>query len=237
MAGKVAKPGEGWWTLVPLCRFILASGSPQRRELLKQAGYAHEIVPPQVAEPPTAGFASAAAYTQHAAWLKAAEVAERLKVCGPAATTVDATVDDQSRGGAAGGEPASGKLILSADTVVAIGDEIVGKAVDRADARRILRRLSGTRHEVVTSLCLWKLPHDFWIGATERTRLRMRRLTGDEIETYLDSGDWQGKAGAYGVQHVGDRFMEAIQGSFSNVVGLPMELLERLLSEFPQLRT
>ena len=180
-------------------RLILASGSPQRKRLLAEAGYSFEVVVPDDGEPDAAAFSDAAAYVEHTAWLKARQVASRV----------------------------TDGLVLAADTVVALGSQIIGKPADRADARRILHRLSGSEHQCLTGVCLWRRPDDFWIGGVDVTDLRMRQLSADELEAYVASDRWAGKAGAYAIQDP-DPYVWIIRGSHSNVVGLPLELVERL---------
>jgi septum formation protein len=121
-------------------------------------------------------------------------------------------------------------LILAADTVAAKGDQVFGKPADRADARRILSALGGTRHEVHTGVTLLDARSGGIDTRVDTTVVVMRPLNEGEIEAYLDTGAWVGKAGAYGIQDHGDAFVERIEGSFSNVVGLPMELLKRMLA-------
>lgn len=182
--------------------FILASASPRRRQLLAEAGYRIRIVVGTAEEPEPEGFSSAAAYATHTAWLKAASVAAK--------------------------EP-GGPWIMAADTVAAVNGLILGKAAERADARRILSLLAGTKHEVLTGVCLYLPKRRFCLMASESTQVAMKALTPAELEAYLDSGLWEGKAGAYGIQDEGDPFVEAVEGSYTNVVGLPMERVAELL--------
>jgi septum formation protein len=182
-------------------RLILASGSPQRNRLLSEAGYAFDVLVPEECEPDPASFSVAAAYVAHTAWLKARQVSARV----------------------------SDGIVLAADTVVALGGQIIGKPADQADARNILQRLSGSEHQCLTGVCLWRRPEDFWLGGLEVTDLRMRELSGDELEAYLASDRWVGKAGAYAIQDP-DPYVTIIRGSHSNVVGLPMALVERLIA-------
>ncbi len=180
---------------------ILASNSPRRRTLLAEAGFEYETASPTVVEPEP-GQMDPQAYAVHTSWLKARDVAARYD--GPCA-------------------------ILAADTVVAVGDHVVGKPVDREDARRILLLLSGQRHRVYTGVCVWLRPEDRWLGAVACSELTMRRWTDEALEAYLDSGQWQGKAGAYGIQD-NDQNVILHRGSFTNVVGLPMETVHQLLA-------
>lgn len=181
---------------------VLASGSPRRRQLLAEAGYEFRVQVPTVEEPDPAPWMDPESYAVHLAWLKARDVAQRCD------------------------KPA---LVLAGDTVVAIGREVLGKPVDREDAKRILRRLSGQEHVVYSSVCVWLVPENCWLGGCERSTLYMRPWTDEALEAYLDRGDWEGKAGAYGIQDP-DPNVELLEGSYTNVVGMPMELTERLLS-------
>jgi septum formation protein len=189
---------------------ILARASPRRRQLLEAAGYDFEVDPSDVAEPepdPTSEI-SPAEYAAHLAWRKAMTVAGRRK-----------------RG-----------LILAADTVCAVAGHILNKPVDRADAERMIRLQEGHDTEVITGLCLYRADRHEWIGAVEVSLVRFKPLTHAERQTYLDSDRWQGKSGAYGVQDH-DPFVSVVRGSFSNVVGLPMERLALLIGAYPQLES
>ena len=185
---------------------ILASSSPRRRLLLEQAGYPFEVDPSNYQEPAPAPGVPVAEYVADLAWRKAREVAIR-------------------RG--------SG-LILGADTSCAAGGEILNKPVGRADAERMLRLQEGTDTEVVTGVCLYRADLDLWVGFADRSVCRCRVLTDDERSRYLDSGLWEGKAGAYGLQD-DDPFVSVASGSWSSVVGLPVERLAAVLREFPRL--
>ena len=116
-------------------------------------------------------------------------------------------------------------LIIGADTVVALNDQIYGKPTDLNDARRILQRLSGTQHRVITGLTLLDACTNDRRVVHDVTYVAMRPMQTDELERYLASGAWRGKAGAYGIQDQADAYVDALEGSYSNVVGLPLELL------------
>jgi septum formation protein len=122
-------------------------------------------------------------------------------------------------------------LVLGADTIVLIGGEMMGKPRDDADATRMLRLLSGREHEVLTGLALVS-PRGIVVEVA-RTRVWFNPLTEDEIAEYVASGEPAGKAGAYAIQGLGSRFIDRIQGSYSNVVGLPVALVYRLLKGYP----
>ena len=120
--------------------------------------------------------------------------------------------------------------LIAADTLVAVGDDIIGKPADAADAARILQRLSATPHCVVTGLCVVNLTERRRLTGFARTRVVMRPMSASEIAAYVAGGESMGKAGAYAIQETGDRFVERIEGSLSNVVGLPMRLLQRMIA-------
>jgi septum formation protein len=195
---------KGRWSY-PL---ILASASPRRRELLRAAGYAFEVVPPVLSEPPlpASRLIAPAVYAEALAYFKARAVA-----------------DERAEA-----------LIIGADTIVVHGDAIIGKPVDEADARRILTTLFAGPNEVITGLALLCPPREKRIITHVSTKLLMRAMTPRELDDYLAGGAWRDKAGAYALQEGGDQFVLSMEGSASNVVGLPMERLAELLEEFTQ---
>ena len=184
---------------------ILASGSPRRRELLAEAGLRFEVRPPsEEAEGSPLPGEPADKLVVRLALQKARDVASR------------AASSDRA------------KLIITCDTVAQCGGEILGKPRDEADARRMLRWLSGRMHEVLSGLCLWPLDGRKPLVRVARTTLVMDPLSDQQIDDYLAGGEWRGKAGAFGYQ---DRlgWIHILEGSESNVVGLPMELLGEML--------
>lgn len=114
----------------------------------------------------------------------------------------------------------AGEVILTADTTVVVGRRILGKPDDRAEAEAFLRLMSGRRHRVVTAVAM-RTADKLWERDVE-TALKMKRLSDPEIEAYLDTNDWQGKAGGYGIQGPAAAFIPWLQGSYSGVVGLPL---------------
>jgi len=116
-----------------------------------------------------------------------------------------------------------GRLVLAADTVVDFNGTIIGKPRDAADAERITRLLFSAPHKVITGIAL--------VNITDSVEIVEARLTGQQIARHIHKGDWKGKAGAYGIQETGDEFVERIEGSFTNVIGLPMERVQRLLAQ------
>ncbi|OQA10841.1 MAG: Septum formation protein Maf [Firmicutes bacterium ADurb.Bin373] len=185
---------------------ILASGSPRRAELLRTAGYDFEVVIPPYTEPagPPRWTFAAAAWAEALAYFKARSV----------------------------GQLHPETVIIGADTVVVHEDRIIGKARDEQDARRILSTLFAGRSEVITGLTVLSLDQNRRIITHETTSLIMRPMNPDELEDYLRSGAWRDKAGAYALQEGGDKFLQSMEGSESNVVGLPMERLKNILLQF-----
>ena len=198
--------GYGPIMTTPL-RLILASASPRRRQLLSEAGYQFEVDPSGIDEPEPQGPIDVRRYVADLAWRKAFEVAAR--------------------------HPDG--LILAADTACEIDGEILNKPSDRDDAERMIRLQEGRDTRVVTGFTLFDAERFQWLGSVESSVVRFRMLTDAERTEHLDSGRWQGKAGAYGVQD-NDPFLRVIAGSPTNVVGLPMEKLAEVLRDFPQLR-
>ena len=125
-------------------------------------------------------------------------------------------------------------MILAADTACAVAGQILNKPVDRDDAERMIRLQEGRDTEVVTGLVLYRADREEWVAALETSTVRFRPLTDSERVDHLNSGRWEGKAGAYGVQDH-DPYIQVISGSWSNVVGLPMERLARLFRDHPTL--
>ena len=186
-------------------RLTLASGSPARRELLERAGYAFEVLAAEIEEPDGAGFTDPRTFVQHVAWLKAAAVAPRV-------TSENGPV-----------------VVLAADTVGWLHGRAIGKPADEADARRILRLLAGTEHELWTGVCLWRRPDDVQVAWQEVSRVAMSPMTDADLDAYLESRVWQGCSGAYAIQEDADPYVRVVQGSVSNVIGLPMETTAEVL--------
>jgi septum formation protein len=185
-------------------RLTLASGSLGRRELLKLHGYTFDVRPADIDEPTEARLGDCRQYVGELAWLKAAAVAP--------------TVPDG--------------LVIAADTVGWLDGKVVGKPADEADARRIIRSLAGRDHELWTGVCLWRRPGDWQLGWQEVSRVRMKPLTDAEIDCYIRTRKWEGCSGAYAIELPDDPYLAVAEGSVSNVIGLPMESLERALGWF-----
>ena len=185
--------------------WILASASPRRKELFAELVEKFEILPAKGEEKIEAGL-TPTQLVKALAMQKAEEVAA-LPI-------------------------AEGKFVLGADTVVALGNEVLGKPKDEEDAKRMLTALSGKSHDVYTGVCIVYVDE---MGARKtkvdaaRTEVVFEDLSKEQIDKYVASGSPMDKAGAYGIQDGG--LVKEIKGSYSNVVGLPMELLERMMKE------
>ncbi len=194
---------------------ILASGSPQRKQLLTAAGYTFRtVVPSPTAECGVCSREAPGELVARLARQKAADVAEQL-----ASAARNQEIKDQ-------------EIIVACDTVAECVGKILGKPVDRAHARQMLELLRGREQRVYSGLCLWPRNGQAAQTRVARTSLRMEALDDRQLEDYLDSGLWEGKAGAFGYQdRVG--WLEIVEGSESNVVGLPLELLAEMLEATP----
>ena len=187
-------------------RLVLASASPRRSALLSQIGLTFEVRPSDIVETPHNIHSNnpASEVTQKLALLKAAAVAQHF--------------DDA--------------LIIGADTLVSLDGELLGKPTDDADAFKMLTRLSGTCHEVVTGVALIDARTEREIVWSETTRVYFRGLHSTEIAAYIASGEASDKAGAYGIQGRAAAFVRRIDGCYFNVVGLPLAILVERLSNF-----
>ncbi len=182
-------------------RLILASGSRNRRKLLAEAGYTFEVIPANIDEPTEAMFGDCRQYVQQVSWMKAQAVATKIP----------------------------NGVILTADTVGWHNGKVIGKPNDADHARQIIRELSGAVHELWTGCCLWKRPGDFQICWQELSLCRVKNFTGDELEAYIATNRWVGCSGAYSIEGGNDPYVRVVEGSVSNVIGLPMESLESML--------
>jgi septum formation protein len=176
---------------------ILASQSPRRCQLLQEAGFEFSVnAPSEDVERGVATGLEPGELVVEAAFLKAKFVAQQV----------------------------TEGIILAADTIAHCDSEILGKPTSRQDAKRMLQWMSGKRHEVMTGVCLWHRPSDVYQTHLEITVLRMDEFSPAQLETFLDSGGWQGKAGGFGYQD-GLDWVHIESGLASNVVGLPVERL------------
>ncbi len=182
-------------------RLVLASGSPRRKNLLREAGFAFSIEVPTVDETGHDGE-TPEAYTERVARAKADSVASGLP---------------------------DGPCVLSADTVVVLDQETLTKPVDEKDAAAMLLRLAGREHRVLTAFTV-VLPGVAEFSGVEESRVRMRPVDPEEARSHAATGEPLDKAGAYALQGEGGRFVESVQGSRSNVIGLPLERIRPLLA-------
>jgi septum formation protein len=188
-------------------KLILASGSPRRLALINQAGIEPEALrPADLDETPLRGELPRAC-------------ANRLARAKAEAALEMARVDDELKG----------SYILSADTVVAVGRRILPKAELLDEAAQCLRLLSGRNHRVHSAVCL-VTPNEAFRQRLVETRVRFKRLSEEDIEAYLASGEWRGKAGGYAAQGIAGSFIVKLVGSYTNVVGLPLYETTTLLA-------
>ncbi|MCE1246079.1 MAG: Maf family protein [Firmicutes bacterium] len=197
-------------------KIILASASPRRKEMLERLGISFDIIK---TDAPEINVLNGEFDTFHALAMGNA----RCKVEWAArAIAVDPAYSALS------GEPA---VLVGADTIVIQQNEILGKPADDNDARRMLRKLSGRIHRVVTGVALLVLPEGRIIEDYEQTSVKFRHLDRDDIENYIKTGEHRDKAGSYGIQHFGVLLVESVRGDYHNVVGLPMLKLYTMLKK------
>ena len=189
---------------MPTLPLILASTSPRRRQLLAQAGYEFTVVPPhESAECGICSRETPPELVARLAFQKAADVAVRVLH----------------------------GIVIGCDTVAECCGNILGKPKNREHARQMLDLLRGREHHVYSGLCLWRRPDDTHFVEVEVTKLVMDPISDEQLTAYLATGEWEGKAGAFGYQD-GLDWVHIVEGSESNVVGLPMELLTQMLAAF-----
>ena len=177
---------------------VLASASPRRQELLRNAGIRFEVQPADIPEDPQPGEGGT-------------ECAERLAREKALAVSRQRPLD----------------VVLGADTVVVVDSQLLGKPSDAADAARMLRLLSGRKHQVITGVCFAVSGRSS--VASETTLVTVSEITDKEIADYVASGEPMDKAGAYAIQGIASRWIPRIEGDYSNVVGLPVALVWRML--------
>lgn len=185
-------------------QLILASSSPRRQELLRNAGFKFVVRPSKIREAPRRGEA-AEEYARRAAREKALDVAS---------------------------SSLQNNVVLGADTVVVADGEILGKPADARDARRMLRLLAGSTHRVVTGVCIVHAPDRVEALNHQTTFVTFRSLVEKEVRDYVSSGEPFDKAGAYAIQGLASRFVTRIEGCYFNVVGLPVPMVYELLNPF-----
>jgi septum formation protein len=179
---------------------VLASASPRRQQLLRAAGIAFEVQPANIAEDPRPG--------------------ENAESCAARLAREKATAIAKQR---------PNDVVLGADTIVVVDQQILGKPVDAADARRMLLLLSGRTHHVITAVCL--AFRGQCLVKSETTSVEMSEIPEPQIADYVATGEPMDKAGAYAIQGIAGRWIPRIVGDYSNVVGLPVALVYRMLRE------
>jgi len=183
---------------------ILASASPRRRELLRSAGYKFRVIPSDVDESVISfeGI-SPREHAKRLALAKAKVVAEKYPK----------------------------HLVIGADTICDCEGEIIGKPRDAKEAEQIVRKLFSRPHKVITAVAIVRYSDKIEIVDSDTTIVHPKKMTEEQIAQHIASGVWRDKSGAYAIQEAGDEFVERIEGSLTNVMGLPMELLERLMEK------
>jgi septum formation protein len=184
-------------------RIVLASASPRRKELLEQIGLEFEVEPSDFDEDIASGS-------------EPHEMAKKLSI-GKARAAAQKHQD---------------ALIIAADTIVVLSDRVIGKPRTDAEAREMLRALSGQAHSVITGFTILDTETGKVLSRSVETRVHMRKLTLKEIDSYVRSKEPLGKAGGYAIQGLGAILVERIEGDYSNVVGLPLSALAESLREF-----
>ena len=182
---------------------ILASASPRRKELLSQAHIPFMVRPSDFDEALEMS-GSPAEKAEALAYFKALDIAQKTP----------------------------GGLVLGADTIVVLDDAIFGKPADNDEAFRMLSSLSGREHSVITGVALIDTRQGIVKKGHEITKVRFAKLSADEIKYYISTGEPEGKAGAYAVQGIGAMLVESLEGCYSNVVGLPLMKLKKMLEDF-----
>lgn len=190
--------------MIPLDRpLVLASASPRRSDLLRSVGLPFTQRPAEIVERILPGESPEAFV---------------LRMAHEKADWTGRKIHDRA-------------LVLGCDTIVVLGSKILGKPLDRAEGRRMLQTLAGKSHLVLSGVALLLLPEMRWAVGVSQTRVTFHEIPSAALESYLDTGEFLDKAGAYALQGAASLFVERIEGSATNVIGLPLDLLPRLLRE------
>ena len=183
---------------------ILASASPRRKQLLTEAGYKFTSLSPDINESVfPAEQHKASEYAKRLALAKAKNVAAKHPHC----------------------------LVIGADTVVDFKGQIIGKPADAKEAEQITTKLFSAPHKVITAVAIVRIVDGIEIVESETTTVYPKELSAEQIAEHIKTNSWRDKAGAYAIKEKGDEFIEKIEGSLTNVMGLPMELLKRMLKQ------
>ncbi len=190
-------------------KIVLASASPRRKELLGLIKLEFEIIPSKIDEILDQSLAINQ-QIEKISFEKANDIAQKMdKDC----------------------------VVIGADTVVEINGQILGKPVDKDDAKKMLKMLSGNTHRVITAVSIINTKDNFVVTDHQITEVKFRYLTDEEINNYVNSGEPMDKAGSYGIQGLGVMIVESIKGCYTNVVGMPIPLLTKILSEKFSIKT
>lgn len=187
-----------------MSNIILASSSPRRKELLLKYGI-KPIINSSNIEEIISTSETPEQVAMSLAFLKAEDIASNFS---------------------------GNEIVIAADTIVCFEDNILGKPVNEDEARYMIQRMSGKKHFVVTGLSIIKVGTNNKIVDYEKTMVKFRELSEDKIQRYLNTGEYKDKAGGYGIQEQGEALVEEINGCYSNVVGLPIPKLDKLLEKY-----
>ena len=185
-------------------KLILASSSPRRKDLLNLLGLEYEIIKPEDHVEENSEFnGSSISYVEDTAYLKARHVADKIK---------DA-------------------IVIGADTIVVIDNQILGKPADEQEAQQMLQTLSDRWHEVFTGVAIVDSSDNRFVKANEISRVKFKKFTDAQIKSYIKTREPMDKAGSYALQGIGAIFVEKIEGCYTNIIGLPLPLLDNLLQK------
>jgi septum formation protein len=207
-------------------QIILASASPRRKELLERLGFTVKVIPANIDEIRLEGE-TPENYVKRMSRTKTLSVVDRLQ------TTLYPTDVDGSpiRTTNLVGKGSDSRWVIGADTIVVVGDDVLGKPKDTSGAASMLHRLSALRHRVITGFCIHDLRKDKEGLQAVSTEVTFKKLTSSEIDKYIAVGESMDKAGAYAIQGVGAYLVDAIVGSYTNVVGLPLCQMVEMMEE------
>lgn len=186
-----------------MCNIVLASSSPRRKELLSKFNIDIEIIKSEIIEK-----------------IKENESPYEIAMSLALQKAIDVASDIKEE-----------KIVIAADTIVVYGDNILGKPNSKEEAFNMIKMLSGNKHSVITGLCILKANSDLKIVDYVETKVIFRNLSQDKINNYLDTNEYEDKAGAYGIQGFGSVLVKSFEGSYTNIVGLPVERVDELLEE------